>query len=85
MIVGIEENLEDYKNAIERAGHRAVPLYGYQGAMDAAVYRMTTMGSLVQSAPDNSGDGGVFMLNVSNMEPWEVVRALEHKSYSSIF
>ncbi len=86
MIVAMEKITGEIAAKLSRAGHRIVPLYGYNGVIDAVLYYSSSVCQRPLTAQNFGADGeGIFMLCIENMSADSVLTALETKSYSRIF
>jgi len=85
MIVAVEEGLKEVKEGLRSAGHQVVPLYGYTGAVDAAVFCDAPL-IRIQPESQNFSDKnrGIFMLSARGLSVGEVLSRLEQKSIDGI-
>ncbi|MBE7048509.1 MAG: hypothetical protein E7393_03965 [Ruminococcaceae bacterium] len=86
MIIAVENGMSALKQKLRDKGHRVVPLYGYNGAVDAIVYEWEPMTQLMPAAENFTQDGsGIFVVCGRNMTTEEIVHAIELKSYGGVF
>lgn len=94
MIVAVDENLIELKEALEQRGYKVVRL-GENKSVDAVVYYNngdeTSKGNFIMT--DNSvfsgenirSSNGVFMVNASQRSIEEIDQILKNKIYSPFF
>ncbi len=80
MTVALERELISMSALLESAGHRVVPLYGYNGSVDAVVYQSEGIDSLSLSQ-ENYGGSGVLMICAKNMTDEQVLKTLRQRNY----
>lgn len=80
MIVALDTGLEKLTSMIESEGHKVVPLYGYRGNVDAAIYQNESMESLSLSQ-ENYGGSGVLMICAKNLTPEQILKILKQRNY----
>ena len=80
MTVALDGNLNNMLEILESAGHQVVPLYGYNGSVDAVVYLNESIDSLMLSQ-ENYGGSGILMVCAKNMTGEQVLKILQQRNY----
>ena len=82
MVVAVENELEYLKDTLESKGHQVVPVYGYEGGVDAVLYQSLSFADWLLTTENNSAeDNGVLLVCVKNMTETQILHALEKKCY----
>jgi len=84
MIIALEEGLLTLQIALNKAGHKTVPLYGAQEAVDAVILCDSHLHELSMGTHAISGHSGVLVLSAKNLSVKEVLNRLEHKSTDGV-